>query len=706
MNEHAKPLDADYIGLPWKDQGTTRAGLDCRGLVALWLREQMGFEATYPKAHAEGDEVAEQAVCGALATGQQKPMQRGDVVFFRDRRSGKVRHVAVYLGEPGYLHIMSAGAARIDRSMTLLSRVGLDYCGHLGVHQTAALAAALSDRKLGGIDPFTWALIFVSIALSAASAFLMPKPKLGQFRPESGRYGFDNLITQTNPQLPLPDIMGAVSVAGNSPYQSRVDKSQAATDATQQGVNKVVIVGSGPFTAWEYNSAVIKIDGRDYRDTFWHPSGIALDPAQDKDSAVEGTISGEGGHPSISTYLGSHAISVPVDVRAQYDRNFPLYGFNGCAYLVFRLIDSSKFQSFNLTVTPKGRALRTFNSSGFITATATTEAVGTGDGSTVRFKLAFADVSAVSSVTVGGTTYAAASATQPDGAVYALNATKGYIEFPTAPAAAAAIVATYTYYVRAWTQNPAVQAVAMLTEADRGKGFPEAKVDFAAADTAQQHNDVQLLWQGAHAQAVEVRHTSNYAVDYRKPAQDHVRAILDAAYSYLFLSNGKFVIKPRGTGSSVFSFTTASMLKDTFSAEQLDRSGLANRVKVNFRPLETYNAEAGVTREDEDDQRARAGYGTSEGVVEETLQMVAVDRETHAERLAETVLRENVRTGWVVEFKTTVKGLALEPGDIIDVTHPAKPSWAAKLFRIEDLELDEQDRLKLKCSEYLASCYT
>ncbi|NDB19139.1 MAG: hypothetical protein EB027_07775 [Actinobacteria bacterium] len=324
----------------------------------------------------------------------------------------------------------------------------------------------------------------------------------------------------------------------------------------------------------------------------------------------------------------------------------------------------------------------------------------------MRFKLNYEDIATVTSVTVGGVTYTAQSADQPSGAVYALNAARGYIEFPTAPAAAAAIVATYTYYVRAWSQNPAVQAVAMLTDSERGKGFPEAKIDFAAADTAQQYNDVQLLWQGANTQAIEARHTSNYAMDYRKPAQDHIRAVLDAGYSYLFLSNGKFVIKPRGTGSSVFSFTTANILKDSFSAEQLDRSGLANRVKVNFRPLETYNAEAGVTREDEDDQRTRAGYGTSDGVVEETLQMLAVDRETHAERLAETILRENVRTSWVVEFKTTVKGLALEPGDIIDLTHPAKPSWAAKLFRIEDLELDEQDRLKLKCSEYLASCYT
>jgi len=696
---------AGYIDIPFKSGGETREGLDCRGLAILWLRENRGFTAPTPPQHDRSDETAERILTQRLLERGIREPEPGDVVFFRERRTGKVRHLAIFLGpQVGYLHQVGQHGTRVDRNLTLLSRVGFDFAGALASHDAEALAIALSDRKLG--DPATWVLLFVSLALSAASAFLMPKPKLGQFRAESGRYGFDNLLTQTNPQLPLPDILGAVTVAGNSPYQSRIDKSQPATDASQQRVNKVVILGSGPFTAWEYNSSVIKIDGRDYRDTYWHTSGIKLDPAQSKAEAVDGTISSEGGRSSISTYLGTPATDVSVDIRAQYDRNFPLYGFNGCAYLVFRLIDSQKFQTFNLTVTPKGRALRTFNSSGFITATSTAEAVGTGDGSTVRFKLDYEDIATVTSVTVGGATYTAQSADQPSGAVYALNAARGYIEFPTAPAAPAAIVATYTYYVRAWSQNPAVQAVAMLTDSERGKGFPEAKIDFAAADAAQQYNDVQILWQGANTQAVEARHTSNYAMDYRKPAQDHIRAVLDAGYSYLFLSNGKFVIKPRGTGSSVFSFTTANILKDSFSAEQLDRSGLANRVKVNFRPLETYNAEAGVTREDEDDQRTRAGYGTTDGVVEETLQMLAVDRETHAERLAETILRENVRTSWVVEFKTTVKGLALEPGDIIDLTHPAKPSWAAKLFRIEDLELDEQDRLKLKCSEYLASCYT
>lgn len=57
------------------------------------------------------------------------------------------------------------------------------------------------------------------------------------------------------------------------------------------------------------------------------------------------------------------------------------------------------------------------------------------------------------------------------------------------------------------------------------------------------------------------------------------------------------------------------------------------------------------------------------------------------------------------QLKTNVKGLALEPGDVVDVTHPSQPTWAAKLFRIEELSHYDTDRLVLSLSEYAAQAY-
>jgi hypothetical protein len=503
----------------------------------------------------------------------------------------------------------------------------------------------------------------------------------------------------------LPDLFGAVSVAGNCPYQSRVDQSQPTGDPTAQKANKIIVLSSGPIEDFAYGSNQIKINGKLYSDATWHPSGYALDPAQSKAEAVDGTISTDVNRPSISQYKGTHGISVPVDIRASYDRNMPIYGFAGCAYLVARLVDSTKYSQWNLIATPKGRLCRTLDENGFITATATAEAVGTGDGSTVRFKLAYADIASVTSVTVGGVAYSAISEAVQTGTVYHLNATKGYLEFLTAPAGAAAIVATYVYYPRAWSQNPAVILAYLLTEKIRGKGFDAAKLDWASADALQDACNASITWQSANGSVTEVRARCDYALDYRKPIQEHIRAVLDSCYGILVVSGGKFVMRARAAGSSVFSFTTANILRDSFNSELLDRSQRANRFHVFYHALETFSAETEIVRDDPNDQAAREARLGNDGVVEETLRMLAVSTASQAERLGETMLREDVGTRWICEFKTTVKGLALQPGDVVDVTHPSQPAWAAKLFRVEDTTFDEADRLTIRASEYVGSAY-
>lgn len=700
--------DEGYIGIPWQHGGASREGADCRGVVQLWLREQMALEvqplSAFPASDAADQARLDAAVAAALKASSGQAQERGDVVFFRPRNSPHIRHVAVCLGGGRYLETTRHGT-RVVNSLELIARTGLVPVGHLKPADAQLLGQALASDKIADPSTVMIALFVLSVALSAASAFLMPRPKIGAFRNQTGQYGFDQLVTRSDPTLPLPDVLGGVVVAGNSPYQSLIDKSQPATDATQQRVNKIVVLASGPITGVSYDSAVIKVNGRDYRDTGFHPDGMALDPAQTKAEAVDGTIGSSAARPSITTYLGTAATSVPVDVRAHYDRNFPLYGFNGCAYLVLRLIDSSKFTQFNLTVPVKGRQCRTFDANGFIQTTVTSEAVGTGDGATTRFKLDFEDIATVTTVTVGGVTYTEASEDQQAGTVYRINKVKGYLEFFTAPAGAAAVVCTYVYYPRSWTQNPVTQSTYLLTEPTRGKGLDASRIAWDRAVSARDHCDEQVLWESASGQVIEARHTGNYSVDYVRPIQDHIRALLDAFYGYLFVSDGKFVLKPRKAESSVFSFTTANILQDSFSAEQVDRAQRSNRVQAYYHSVETYNAEADVVRDDEDDQRMRADQAGNDGVIEEVLHLLAVDRRSHAERLAEMILRENVGSRWMASWKTTIKGIALEPGDVVDVTHPARVNWSAKLMRIEELTHDEKDNLSLRLSEYVPSAY-
>ena len=277
----------------------------------------------------------------------------------------------------------------------------------------------------------------------------------------------------------------------------------------------------------DYTDFNILITGLSVSDSSFYGSGtvvngIFLNPDQTEAACVDGTILGDSHVPSMSIYNGAYGISVPVDIRASYDRTFPIYGYSGCCYIVFRLINSTKFQAFNLNARVQGRLCRTYDSSGFILGTSTSEAVGTGDGTTVRFALDNPDVQSVSSVTVGGTTYTQIAPGNQTGNVFNLNATKGFIEFITAPASSAAVVATYTYFTRVWTNCPADHLVYLLTEKGRGKGFHSARIDWARAVAFQTYCNASITWSDSLGVTTGPRYTVNYAIDFRKPIQEHM----------------------------------------------------------------------------------------------------------------------------------------------------------------------------------------
>jgi len=98
-----------YIGLPFKDQGRDRAGLDCWGLVRLVMAEQFGI--ALPSFAAEYKRTVEAGLIGALVereaalwlnvnTGEE---QRGDVIVLR--LMGQPMHVGLVLGDRQMLHI-------------------------------------------------------------------------------------------------------------------------------------------------------------------------------------------------------------------------------------------------------------------------------------------------------------------------------------------------------------------------------------------------------------------------------------------------------------------------------------------------------------------------------------------------------------------------------------------------------------------------
>lgn len=691
--------DRNYLGLPWQDGGRTFAGVDCVGLAWLWLRENKFVTGSAPK--SDRSKSAATVLQGSCRKAAPEAWERGDVVFFADK-TGRLAHVAIYLGSRRLLHILTGCTSRVDTGTELLRRLGLKPAGAVSPENVPALAEALADPALG--DANTIVLLVVALALSAASALLAPS--LSGFKSRYGAYGDAALLTQRNTEIPLPDVLGEMVVAGNNVYQELPDKGAAVSDP--QKWNQVIVLASGPVSLIDSNTG-IRIKGVDYSDTgFFNGTndGMALNPDQDKDNAVTGTISPDSNVPSLTLYDGAHGITVPVDIRASYDRTFPVSGFPGCAYIVFRFMDSTKFSNFNLTCRIQGRKCRTFDADGFVTATASAESLADADGSKVRFKLAQTDIVSVASVTVNGTSYSEISASAQTGNVYQLNRTKGFLEFITAPAAAATILITYDYYVRAWSDNPAMHIIYLLTESLRGRGFDENRIDWASAVDARDYYDESITWHTSNGAVTGVRFKTDYAVDDRKPIQEHLQALLDGCNSILFLSAGKLFLKPKKDEATVFAFDDTNIVVDadgssTFVVEYEDRATKANRIRVFYHSEDTLNAETEAKADDEDNQIAREARIGNDGVVEKNLKLPAVTNQSQAERLADIFVRDQTGGNRILKWKTNIKGIPLQPGDLVTVDVAVLTSPVT--VRIESFEFDEEDRMEISGREFVAA---
>lgn len=108
-----------YIGLPFREHGRDRSGVDCWGLVRLALAEQ--FSVALPSFVTEYRHTLEKSRIGPLIERETQHWQRigknteapGDVVVLR--LHGKPMHVGLVLGDRHMLHIEAGINSAIER---------------------------------------------------------------------------------------------------------------------------------------------------------------------------------------------------------------------------------------------------------------------------------------------------------------------------------------------------------------------------------------------------------------------------------------------------------------------------------------------------------------------------------------------------------------------------------------------------------------
>lgn len=95
----------NQLGVRYKWGGTSRSGFDCSGFVG-YVYNQHGKKL--PRTSRE------MSTTGAAVS--RSELQAGDLVFFRTRRSSRINHVGIYMGDGKFIHASSAGRkVEVDR---------------------------------------------------------------------------------------------------------------------------------------------------------------------------------------------------------------------------------------------------------------------------------------------------------------------------------------------------------------------------------------------------------------------------------------------------------------------------------------------------------------------------------------------------------------------------------------------------------------
>ena len=107
----------NYLGIPYKDFGRTKEGLDCWGLCVLIAHEKHSYElplflSDYASA-SDGESVGDLVEAEKLREWSKvDEYKNGDIIVFRV--AGFPCHVGTYIGKGKFIHILKGSEVTIE----------------------------------------------------------------------------------------------------------------------------------------------------------------------------------------------------------------------------------------------------------------------------------------------------------------------------------------------------------------------------------------------------------------------------------------------------------------------------------------------------------------------------------------------------------------------------------------------------------------
>lgn len=231
-------------------------------------------------------------------------------------------------------------------------------------------------------------------------------------------------------------------------------------------------------------------------------------------------------------------------------------------------------------------------------------------------------------------------------------------------------------------QNPADVLLDYLTNTVFGKSIPDSAIDLTTFADARTY--------------MASRFKINGFLDTGTKMFDNIEEILASCNGILTYSNGTYKFRARKQNeTSVFSFSEDNII-GAFDIAVPPKTAKFNKVEMTFNNIATkFNDDLKIVD--------NSSYLTEDNntVLLGKQDLTLCSDATIAGNLA-TWMMNNSRNQTTIVFECSHQAIDVEAGQIIDITHPVV-GYSAKLFRVQEIILTENNTIKITAEEYTSS---
>ena len=259
-----------------------------------------------------------------------------------------------------------------------------------------------------------------------------------------------------------------------------------------------------------------------------------------------------------------------------------------------------------------------------------------------------------------------------------------------------------------YSTNPSWCLLDYLTNARYGKGLTTSEIDLQSFYDASQTCITQVAPYsgGSNINIFDC----NTAIDTSKNIIDNVRELVKGCRGYVPYSAGKYKLIIETTGSAAITLTEDDIIGG-YSLSTPNKNEKYNRVicsyinpdrnyqvdEVQFPPID----DSGLSSADQ-----HATMKTADGgfLLEGRFDFPSITNPYQAQELAEVICRRS-RNNLNLALRCDSTGMDLMVGELVNVTH-STPSFSAKTFRIQGMQINADLTTELQMTEYQSSYYT